>query len=177
MVIGSIARMAKQSIGEMASLVVAILTIGNAGVLLDKIGRRLTFSITLSSQAVLMLIAIPVVGSDQSSAVILVLLATFIDFNYGINISLFPSLTKVSWGLRNFGTKYGIVFTAWGVGGFVIGRLSQMLIAGTGRYTSSFLTATGQLLLGALLTFTLERERPKEPVIQGDAIFSYSEPN
>ena len=183
MVIGSIAGMAKQSMGEMAFLVVAILAIGNAagriiaGVLSDKIGRRLTLSIMLSFQAVLMLIAIPVVGSERSSAIILVLLATFIGFNYGTNLSLFPSLTKDNWGMKNFGTNYGIVFTAWGVGGFVMGRLSQMLIAGTGGYTSSFLTATGLLIVGAVLTFTLEGKRAKKTVIQEDAILSYGEPN
>jgi len=38
-----------------------------------------------------------------------------------------------------------IVFT-WSAGGFVMGRLSQMLIASTGGYTSSFLIATGLLV-------------------------------
>jgi len=167
MVIGSIAGMAKQTMGDMAFLVVAILAIGNAsgriiaGVLSDKIGRRLTLFIMLTLQAALMLIAIPVVGSDRSSAIILVLLATFIGFNYGTNLSLFPSLTKDNWGLKNFGTNYGIVFTAWGVGGLVMGRLSQMFIASTGGYTSSFLTATGLLVIGAALTFTLEGKRPR----------------
>jgi len=177
MVIGSIAGMAKQTMGDMAFLVVAILAIGNAGgriiagVLSDKIGRRLTLFIMLTFQAALMLIAIPVVGSDRSSAIILVLLATFIGFNYGTNLSLFPSLTKDNWGLKNFGTNYGIVFTAWGVGGLVMGRLSQMLITSTGSYTSSFLTATGLLVVGAALTFTLEGKRVKKQVIQGDATF------
>ena len=177
MVIGSIAGMAKQSMGEMAFLVVAILAVGNAsgriiaGVLSDKIGRRLTLFFMLTFQAALMLIAILVVGSDRSSAIILVLLATFIGFNYGTNLSLFPSLTKDNWGLKNFGTNYGIVFTAWGVGGFVMGRLSQMLIASTGGYTSSFLVAAGLLVVGAALTFILEGKRVKKRVIQGDDIF------
>ncbi|OQX61777.1 MAG: hypothetical protein B5M55_08550, partial [Desulfococcus sp. 4484_242] len=66
---------------------------------------------------------------------------------------------KDHWGLKNFGVNYGIVFTAWGVGGLVMGRLSQMLIAGTGSYTSSFITAAVLLIIGALLTFTLEGKR------------------
>jgi OFA family oxalate/formate antiporter-like MFS transporter len=172
MVIGSVAGMAKKSMGEMAFLVVAIMAIGNAcgritaGVLSDKIGRRLTLSIMLSFQAVLMLIAIPVVGGESSRAIILVLLATFIGFNYGTNLSLFPSLTKDHWGLKNFGVNYGIVFTAWGVGGFVMGRVSQMLIAHSGSYTSSFLTAFAMLIVGAFLTFALEGKRIKKTVLQ-----------
>jgi OFA family oxalate/formate antiporter-like MFS transporter len=172
MVIGSVAGMAKKSMGEMAFLVVAIMAIGNAcgritaGVLSDKIGRRLTLSIMLSFQALLMLIAIPVVGSESSSAIILVLLATFIGFNYGTNLSLFPSLTKDHWGLKNFGVNYGIVFTAWGVGGLVMGRVSQMLIAHSGGYTSSFLTAFALLIVGAFMTFALEGKRIKKSALQ-----------
>lgn len=179
MVIGSIAGMAKQSMGTMAFLVVAILAIGNAGgriiagVLSDKIGRRVTLAIMLSFQCVLMLIAIPVVGSEGTSAIVLVLLATFIGFNYGTNLSLFPSFTKDLWGLKNFGINYGIVFTAWGVGGFVMGRMSQMLQASTGSYTYSFLTAAILLIIGASLTFKLKGSEVRDELIQQDAVLSY----
>ena len=182
MVIGSVAGMAKKSMGEMAFLVVAIMAIGNAGgriiagILSDKIGRRATLLIMLIFQTLLMLVAVPIVGAEKSSGVLLVLLATFIGFNYGTNLSLFPSLTKDNWGLKNFGINYGIVFTAWGVGGFVMGRLSQMLIASTGSYTSSFLTAAGLLIVGAFLSLTLKGRRADEPVIQEKAALSYSGP-
>ncbi|MFH1122818.1 MAG: OFA family MFS transporter [Pseudomonadota bacterium] len=180
MVIGSVAGMAQKSMGELAFLVVAILAVGNAGgriiagVLSDKIGRRLTLIIMLLFQAVLMLVAIPVVGAEKTSPIILVFLATFIGFNYGTNLSLFPSLTKDNWGLKNFGINYGIVFTAWGVGGFVMGRLSQMLIASTGSYSSSFLTAAVLLVIGAGLTLALKGRRSDEDVIEQEAALSYS---
>jgi len=165
MVISSVALMAKKSLGEdMAFLAVAIMAIGNAGgriiagLLSDKIGRRLTLTVMLLFQCILMLIAIPIVGKS-SSAVILVLLATFIGFNYGTNLSLFPSITKDRWGLKNFGINYGIVFTAWGIGGFVMPMLSQMLYAKYNVYTYSFLTAAVFLFIGVLLTFALKGEK------------------
>ncbi|MBN2125186.1 MAG: OFA family MFS transporter [Deltaproteobacteria bacterium] len=179
MVIGSVAGMAKKSMGEMAFLVVAIMAIGNAGgriiagILSDKIGRRATLLIMLIFQTVLMLVAVPVVGAEKTSAVLLVILATFIGFNYGTNLSLFPSLSKDNWGLKNFGINYGIVFTAWGVGGFVMGRLSQMLIAATGSYTSSFLTAAGLLIIGAILTLTMKGKRSDEAAEKEKAPLSY----
>ena len=83
------------------------------------------------------------------------MLATLIGFNYGTNLSLFPSLTKDFWGLKNFGLNYGVVFTAWGVGGFVMSRISQMLKAGSGSFTSSFIFAGVLLAIGAVLTLTL----------------------
>ncbi|MBW2038226.1 MAG: OFA family MFS transporter [Deltaproteobacteria bacterium] len=163
MVIASVAGMAKKSMGELAFLVVAILAIGNAGgrviagILSDKIGRTLTLFIMLTFQAVLMFAAIPIMGMgvEKSAVVMLILLTTFIGFNYGTNLSLFPSATKDLWGLKNFGINYGIVFTAWGVGGFVMGRLSQMLKASTGSFNSSFITAGIMLLVGAALALIL----------------------
>jgi len=110
-------------------------------------------------QAVLLLIAVPVIGSDSSSPFLVVVIATFLGFNYGANLSLFPSLTKDMWGLKNFGINYGIVFTAWGVGGFVMGRMSQMLVAASDSYTSSFIVAAVLLIAGAGLTLALKKEK------------------
>lgn len=162
MVIGSMAGMAKQSMGEMAFLAVAIMAIGNAGgriiagIMSDKIGRKITLVIMLLFQAVLMFAAIFIVGSDSTSSFLIVLTATMIGFNYGTNLSLFPSIAKDSWGLKNFGINYGILFTAWGVGGFVMGRLSQMLHAASGNYNSSFITAGILLIIAGGLAITLK---------------------
>jgi MFS transporter, OFA family, oxalate/formate antiporter len=164
MVISSVAGMAKKSLGDMAFIAVAIMAIGNAGgriiagLLSDRIGRRFTLTIMLSFQCVLMLAAIPIVGKS-SSAVILVLLATFIGFNYGTNLSLFPSITKDNWGLKNFGTNYGIVFTAWGIGGFIMPMLSQILYKSYHVYTYSFIAAAILLFIGAGLTFALKKDK------------------
>jgi MFS family permease len=162
MVIGSVAGMAKTSLGEFAFIAVAIMAVGNAGgriaagVISDKIGRKLTLCIMFGFQAALMFAAIPIVGSHATGPMALVLLATFIGFNYGANLSIFPSFAKDLWGLKNFGTNYGILFTAWGVGGFVMGRLSQMLTVSSGTFSPSFLTAGLLLLLGAVMTFFIQ---------------------
>jgi MFS family permease len=157
MVIGSVAGMAKNSLGEKAFLAVAILAVGNAagrivaGVLSDRIGRNWTLALVFSVQALLMLAAIPVVGSQSSSAPLIVLLATSIGFNYGANLALFPSFTKDRWGMKNFGVNYGIVFSAWGIGGFFLSRLSQSLPAKSGSFTASFQVAAALLVLGVIL--------------------------
>ncbi|KIH76351.1 Nitrate/nitrite transporter NarK [Geoalkalibacter ferrihydriticus] len=165
MVIGSVAGMAKASMGTLAFLAVAILAIGNAagrivaGIVSDKIGRANTLIIMLVLQASLMFAAIPVIGNQGTSAVVIVLLATFIGFNYGTNLALFPSFAKDLWGLKNFGMNYGILFTSWGVGGFVLVRLSEMLRAQTGSFAMPFAVAGVLLLVGAMLSLSL---RPKK---------------
>jgi nitrate/nitrite transporter NarK len=174
MVISSVADMAKASMGEAAFVAVAIMAVGNAGgriiagVLSDKIGRNTTLIIMLLFQSLLMFACIAVMGSANASAIILVLLATFIGFNYGTNLSLFPSITKDLWGMKNFGLNYGIVFTAWGVGGFVMSRIYQMLKTSTGSSTSPFILAGVLLIVGAAITVTLRRaEKNQSAVRQG----------
>jgi len=98
-----------------------------------------------------------VTESKETTPVLIVLLATFIGFNYGANLSLFPSLTKDFWGLKSFGVNYGILFTAWGVGGFVLSRLQQMLtVSAGGSFQSSFMVAGGLLLGGAVLALFIK---------------------
>lgn len=162
MVIGSIAGMAKVSMGELAFLAVAILAIGNAagrivaGSMSDKIGRVRTLFIMLGFQATLMFLTIPVISTQTPNAVLLVLVATFIGFNYGTNLALFPALTKDFWGLKNFGANYGLLFTSWGVGGFVMARASQMIQAQTGSLSLSFAVAGTLLTVAAVITLTLK---------------------
>ena len=165
MVIGSVAGMAKASMGDFAFLVVAILAIGNAGgrvvagIVSDLIGRSRTLGILFVFQAILMLVAIPVTGAASASGLLLVVLATGIGFNYGANLALFPALTKDFFGIRNFGMNYGILFTAWGVGGFVMSRASQVLKARTDSFSASFLVAAALLALGAGLMLLVKNQK------------------
>jgi len=168
MVISSINGMAKKSMGEMAFLAVVVLALGNAsgrvvaGFVSDNVGRKATlFGVTIL-QAVSMLIAVPVTEAF-SYPILIVLLATAIGFFYGANLCLFPAFTKDLYGLKNFGVNYGILFTAWGVGGFVLSRLQQMLKASSGNFRSSFLVAAVFLVVGAILTLLLEK--PKKAVL------------
>ncbi len=163
MVISSISGMAKQSLGDAAFVAVAVMAIGNAagrigaGLLSDRIGRRWTLMLVLTFQALLMFLAIPVAGTKGMAGWLIVLVASLIGFNYGANLSVFPAYTKDLWGLRSFGMNYGILFTAWGVGGFVLSRLQQMLTAQSGgSFTSSFAVAGGLLLVAAALTLRIQ---------------------
>ena len=167
MVISSVSGMAKKTMGDAAFIAVAVMALGNAagrivaGVLSDKIGRRWTLMLVLLIQAALMFIAIPVTGSTNGPKFVIVMVATFIGFNYGANLCLFPSFTKDLWGLKNFGMNYGVLFTAWGVGGFVLSRVQQMLKTSSGNFNSSFITAGVLLLVGAAFTFLIKPPQPK----------------
>lgn len=165
MVIGSIAGMAKQSMGGNAFWAVAILAVGNAGgriaagMLSDKIGRGPTLAGIFFLQALVMFATVPVVGSQTASAFLVVFLATLIGFNYGANLALFPSFAKDFWGIKNFGVNYGVLFTAWGVGGFIMSRISQTLQASTNTFSTSLQAAGALLLVGTAMTFMIKDEK------------------
>jgi nitrate/nitrite transporter NarK len=91
----------------------------------------------------------------ESQALLLVLAATLIGFNYGTNLALFPSATKDYFGLKNFGTNYGLVFSAWGIGGFIFPRVSQMIVAQTGSSEAAYILAAFLLFVCAGMTFLI----------------------
>lgn len=166
MVIASVSGMAKKSMGSQAFIAVAVMAIGNAGgrviagILSDKIGRRWTLMLVLLIQAGLMFIAIPVTSSKETLPFVIVMLATLIGFNYGANLALFPSFTKDLWGLKNFGVNYGVLFTAWGVGGLVFPKVQQILTANSGgSFQSSFIASGTLLCIGAILTLFIRSPR------------------
>lgn len=167
MVIGNISGMVKASLGTSAFIAVVIMAVGNAsgrviaGVVSDKISKPLTLLLILIFQNTLMLTAYFFL-KENSSAFFIVLLATFIGFNYGTNLSLFPSFVKSYWGMKNFGLNYGVLMTAWGLGGFIFSRLSQTLYAQTNTHSTSFLIAGICLLICIVLTsYILKKEKVK----------------
>lgn len=168
MVIGSVAGMAKSSLGANAFLAVALLAIGNAGgrvaagALSDKIGRSRTLASVFLLQALLMFLAVIIVGGKSPNALLLVSLTSLIGFNYGANLALFPSFTKDLWGIKHFGVNYGIIFTAWGVGGFVMSRASQSLVANTSNFRTSFVTAGILLIVGTVLTYFIKDHKAEQ---------------
>jgi hypothetical protein len=97
-------------------------------------------------------------------------------FNYGACLSVFPSAAKDNFGLKNFGVNYGLVFTSWGVGGFVFPLLAGKIFesakasSGTGSYNNAYLVAAGALGLAAILTFATRIVEKKHKVGQAVSI-------
>jgi MFS family permease len=158
-IIGSVAGMARQSMGELAWVVVALMAIGNAGgrvvagMLSDRIGRTQTLLLTMSFQACIILSLLFITGTQ---GFLIVAAATLIGFNYGTNLSLFPSATKDYYGLKNFGINYGLVFSAWGAAGFILPRIAQMIVAYTGSSHAAYIMAASLLIVSAVMSVSTE---------------------
>jgi OFA family oxalate/formate antiporter-like MFS transporter len=161
MVISKLAAIASIQAGiKLGFILVAVLAVGNgagriaAGILSDKVGRKVTMFICFVMQAVLVfLLSRTVQGNALAKAPVLAIISALIGANYGANLSLFPSVTKDYYGLKNFGVNYGLVFTAWGVGGFMLALLAGKLYDQYHTFNFAYYGAAILLVLAAVMTF------------------------
>ena len=147
----------------LAIIAVMGLAIGNgggrilAGMISDKIGRKATMFIFFVFQAVLLfLLSRAQGGGVLASAPALIIITALIGANYGSNLALFPSITKDFYGLKNFGMNYGLIFTAWGVGGFMLSFGASKLYDIYQTFNFAFYGASALLILAALMVFALK---------------------
>jgi len=164
MVIAKLAAIGKVQAGlELGFILVAALAVGNgagrvvAGVLSDKLGRQWTMFGCFVFQAILvLLLSTANEGTALASIPALALISALIGANYGANLSLFPSITKDYYGLKNFGVNYGLVFTAWGVGGFMLALGAGKLYDWYHSFAYAYYGAAILLVIAAVMTFALK---------------------
>lgn len=135
-----------------------------AGMLSDKLGRQRTLQTCFLFQAgVLVLLSMALPDSPVGSLPVLLLLAALVGANYGANLSLFPSITKDYYGLKNFGVNYGLVFTAWGFGGFMLAQVASKIYDVHKTFTYNYYGAAGLLVAAAAITFLLRPPHAVRP--------------
>ena len=172
MIIAKLAAIAKSQAGlDLGFLLVAALAIGNgggrilAGMVSDKIGRKQTLLIVFLVQAVMIfLLSRANAGTALANPVVLSLLSALIGANYGANLAIFPSVTKDYYGLKNFGVNYGLVFTAWGCGGFALAFAAGKISDKYHTFVYAFYGSMVLLILAACVTFLLKA--PKQRTVR-----------
>ncbi len=167
MIIGHMAKIAKAQLpAEQAALgfiLVAILAIGNAsgrivaGMVSDKIGRTLAMMLFFLAQAVFMGVL-----WLSASQLLLVLGAFGVGFCYGANLTLFPATTGDYFGIKNMGVNYGLVFTAWGVGGVFGAQTAASIVDATGSYAGAYALAAGLCVVAAGMTWMVRAPKVVE---------------
>lgn len=169
MIIGHMAKIAAVQLPgvNLGFILVALLAVGNAGgriiagTVSDKLGRTRTMLLVFLSQALAMLLF-----RHLSSPLLLILGSLAVGFNYGANLSLFPSTTADFYGTKNLGVNYGLVFTSWGVGGVFGGMVAGKIFDVTKSYEGAFIVALVICLVAAALTFVTKA--PKTIVVKRD---------
>ncbi len=164
MIISKLAAIAEKQVGiTLGFILVAVLAVGNgggrilAGFLSDKIGRKATMFICFVSQAILIFLLSKASSENiLGTAPMMAVISALIGANYGSNLALFPSITKDYYGLKNFGMNYGLVFTSWGVGGFVLAFVAGKMYDKFQTFNIAYYSAAALLILAALMVFALK---------------------
>ena len=117
-----------------------------AGVISDRIGRIVTIALVCVVQALAMFFF-----SGFSTIGGFILGSAVVGFCYGACLSLFPATASDYWGTKNLGLNYGILFTAWGLGGVIGPTLAGRIADATGSYAGAYRIAGMLVAFAAIL--------------------------
>ncbi|MBA7535436.1 putative MFS-type transporter YhjX [subsurface metagenome] len=121
------------------------------GKLADLVNYKRAMILMFVVQAILMLIYF----STNVNEVYFLIITCTIFFCFGGNFSLFPTATADLFGSKNLGANYGIVFTAYGVAGFIGAIGVNIIVLAFGSYLLLFVVMGIMSICAAILAFVI----------------------
>ena len=146
-----------------AAYLVSVLALFNTGgrvimgMLSDKIGRIQTLLLVLVMQGV-NLLAFPMLTTEIG----FIAGAAVAGISYGALLSVFPSITADYYGLKNYGTNFGVLYTAWGVSGFMGPVVAAMVVDATGSFSMAYTFCVVTLAIAAVLALMVKPVTAKQ---------------
>ncbi|KQA20126.1 OFA family MFS transporter [Vibrio metoecus] len=164
MIIGNITNIASvQANLPNAVYLASILAIFNsggriaAGILSDKIGGVRTLLLAFLLQGANM-----VLFASFDSEFTLIIGTAIAAIGYGTLLAVFPSITAEFYGLKNYGTNYGVLYTSWGIGGAIGAAVVGYSMTHGGGYTLAYTISAGMMavcIVLALITKPMSAEK------------------
>ncbi|MEM5775640.1 MAG: MFS transporter, partial [Anaerolineaceae bacterium] len=159
MVFGHAATVARVQVGWNGGyLLVSLLAIFNVlgrllgGALSDRVGRVNLMRIVFLLQAINMLLF-----SRYESVGTLVFGMALAGLFYGATFPVFPAVVMDLYGKKYLGGNYGLVNTAWGVGGVIGPMIAAAILDASGSYAAAFSAASALLGVAAILSVRFHR--------------------
>lgn len=158
MIIGNMTSIASAQVNVTdAAYLVSIIAIFNClgrfggGVLSDKIGGIKTLMIAFLLQGANMLMF-----SAVSAEIGLILGAILAGAGYGMLLSVFPTMTAEYYGLKNYGTNYGVLYTAWGFSGFLGPVIAAYALDTNGTFELAYTASAALVGVALVLAFIIK---------------------
>ena len=147
----------------LAAITLVIGAAGNAsgrifsGWMSDALGRLNVLRLMIGISA----LAMPVLYWTGGNVALLYVMVFVVYWCYGTQLSVNASTTSDFWGTKNAGINYGLLFTAWGVAGFIGPRIGGALYDKYKNYEAAFYVAAGLAVVA--LVCELLAKRPVVP--------------
>jgi OFA family oxalate/formate antiporter-like MFS transporter len=142
---------------QTAAIAITFLALANTGGRIfwgwvsDKVGRFNTVMMMFVLGGLVMLV-LPTI----SGLIAFVMVLIVIGLCFGGFMGIYPSITADTFGSKNLGMNYGVMFTAFGIAAFIGPRLAATVKeVHQGDYTYAFLIAAALSLVGIALTLLL----------------------
>ncbi len=148
---------------ETAAVGVSVLAIFNAfgrifwGRMSDSIGRKraLFLMFLINAIAILGYFLIP------TAPFIFWIGIALVGSSFGGYLAIYPAVTADYYGTKNSGINYGLVFTAYGVGGLLSNIFAPRIKEITGNYNAAFIITAALCLIAMLIVLLLKPPAPK----------------
>ena len=122
------------------------------GKLADMITYKKSMLIMFTIQALLMFFYF----TTNTSSIFFLIITCAIYFCFGGNFSLFPTATADLFGMENLGPNYGMVFTAYGIAGFLGATMTLPIVAAFGSYLILFIVMGSMSVGAAVLAYLIK---------------------
>ncbi|AFK07506.1 oxalate:formate antiporter [Mesotoga sp. HF07.pep.5.2.highcov] len=120
------------------------------GSISDFIGRTATLFAMFAIQALVYFLF-----SSLTNPLALLIGKSVVGFTFGGMLAIFPVVTADFYGVKNLGVNYGVMITAWGVGGVIGPLLGGIARDITGGYEISYIVSAVLSVAGALLSLVI----------------------
>ncbi|GEM75774.1 L-lactate MFS transporter [Vibrio sagamiensis] len=117
-----------------------------AGILADKIGGVRTLLLAFILQGINM-----VLFSAFDTEFTLIIGTAIAAISYGTLLAVFPTLTAEFYGLKNYGTNYGVLYTSWGIGGAIGAAVVGLSVANGEGYTLAYTISAAMMAVCIIL--------------------------
>jgi len=118
-----------------------------AGMLSDKIGCVRTLMLAFILQGVNMFMF-----SSYDTEIMLIVGTAAAALGYGTLLAVFPSLSAEYYGLKNYGTNYGVLYTSWGIGGAIGAAIVGFSMTQGGGYDLAYTISAGMMVICIVLS-------------------------
>jgi len=118
-----------------------------AGMLSDKIGCVRTLMLAFILQGVNMFMF-----SSYDTEIMMIVGTAAAAVGYGTLLAVFPSLSAEYYGLKNYGTNYGVLYTSWGIGGAIGAAIVGFSMTQGGGYDLAYTISAGMMVVCVVLS-------------------------